>query len=988
MDTLGDRVQLAEQSGVSESNLVKPLTNAVAPAFGELLKQLRKRMGMTQHDLAAALGYSRALIGALERNERLPDIDAVIHSYLPALGLQDEPLLATQLIELAALARGERPPPLLTFKRERLTASTSGEQEAMHRLPAQPTELLGRAAEVNELCTRLLGHSGRLLTLTGPPGIGKTTLALAMAARLRLHYRDGVMFVSLTAVNDPMLMVATIAAAVGCNDMNRLIEFLRRKTMLLVLDNLEQINEAAPHIAEFLTDCPGLCILATSRERLHLRAEQRYRVPPLDLAPAVELFVQRAQAVDSDFALTAHNQLTLAAICQRLDCLPLALELCAAQIDLLSPIQLLAQLQDHPLDLLVDGARDLPHHQRTLRTAIGGSYALLSAAERGLFRTLGVFVGGFDMPALVALGIGRPESEEWRLNDGPNRQSLLSTLHALIGKSLVHAETTPAGDQRFLLLETIREFALEQLQAYGEEALLRQRHCAAYLHLFRTGDSHLRGPEAVTWFARLGLEQDNLRAALRWSLDEARYTDAAWLVIVASGYWMSCGLGMEATGWLMHLLPHRHTLAADLRLAVLLWAYAFASGRAAFQSYERYTDEVMELLESCPNELLRAAAWHWIATTTPDAAKANVASERGVVLARAARDLPVPDAVWGLLGDRDFLLAENIRNYAERLIDQGNFEQAAALLAESLALYQTRGNRVGIGDALGSLGRIALLRVDLDEAQQKLQQAMTVSSGVGDLQGFSEWRYLLGRVSLYRDDTSEARRLLAESLNLCIDQQEDVRAARVCTCLAETALWEGKLDEAEHWLSQSLVYHSELQRITIYTVERLWVAARLATAQQQYPRAATLFSLADQVHGQVHYAIGGPMRAVADAALSTVRAALAPDRFVAAWAAGRALSVQEAINFVLAAASVSTRTETPTTPGPLPPSPGAVPGGLSTREVEVLRLLAAGMTYDQIAAQLIISPRTVNRHLTTIYTKLNVTSRHAATRFAQDHYLI
>ena len=177
----------------------------------------------------------------------------------------------------------------------------------------------------------------------------------------------------------------------------------------------------------------------------------------------------------------------------------------------------------------------------------------------------------------------------------------------------------------------------------------------------------------------------------------------------------------------------------------------------------------------------------------------------------------------------------------------------------------------GLADALGSLGRIALLRVDLDEAQQKLQQAMTVSSGVGDLQGLSEWRYLLGRVSLYRGDADEARRLLAESLNLCIDQQKDVRVARVCTCLAETALWEGKLDEAEHWLSQSLAYHSEPQRITIYTVERLFVAARLATAQQQYPRAATLFGLADQVHGQVHYAIGGPMRALADAALATVR---------------------------------------------------------------------------------------------------------------------
>jgi hypothetical protein len=226
---------------------------------------------------------------------------------------------------------------------------------------------------------------------------------------------------------------------------------------------------------------------------------------------------------------------------------------------------------------------------------------------------------------------------------------------------------------------------------------------------------------------------------LQWSLDEARYTDAAWLVIVASWHWMSCGLGTEATGWLMHLLPHRHTLAADLRLAILLWAYAFAAGRAAFRSYERYTAEVMELLESCPDKLLRAAAWHWIATTTPDAADANVASE-----------------------------------------------------------------------------------------------------------------------------------------------------------------WGGKLDEAEHWLSQSLVYHSEPQRITIYTVERLFIAARLATAKQQYPRAATLFGLADQIHNQVYYAIGGPMRSLADAALATVRAALEPAVFADAFAAGRQMSLDGAFITILA----------------------------------------------------------------------------------------
>ena len=213
-------------------------------------------------------------------------------------------------------------------------------------LPSPPTALIGRGAEINQLCNRLLGHTGRLLTLLGPPGIGKTTLALALASRLQFHYRDGAIFVPLAALSDPTLITPTILTALGSTELSpsqsKLIDFLRRKTMLLVLDNLEQISAAAPLIAELVAECPGLCILATSRERLHLRAEQRYKVPPLDLAPAVELFVQRAQAVNDDFARTPHNQPTLEAICQRLDCLPLAIELCAAQIDLLAPAQLLA----------------------------------------------------------------------------------------------------------------------------------------------------------------------------------------------------------------------------------------------------------------------------------------------------------------------------------------------------------------------------------------------------------------------------------------------------------------------------------------------------------------------------------------------------------------------------------------------------------------------------------------------------------------------
>jgi predicted ATPase/class 3 adenylate cyclase len=601
-------------------------------------------------------------------------------------------------------------------------------------LPVQPTPLVGRDKELGEVLEFLT--SSRLVTLTGAGGSGKTRLALQAAAELVNDYKDGVWWVSLAAVRDPDLVEPTIAQVVGSR--NGLVEHLRSQQTLLLLDNFEQLIEAAPTVSALLSEAPNVQVLTTSRERLAVAGEQEYPVPTLVPTEAIALFTARARQLKPSFQPDGHVQ----AICRRLDGLPLAVELCAARVKVLTPAQILDRL-GRSLDLLTGGARDAPERHRTLRATIEWSYQLLNADERRLFARLAVFAGSFDLEAAEQIS-----------------ETDLNVLTALVDKSLLRQ--TEEG--RFFMLETVQAYATERLEQSGAPEIIRRRHAAHFLEIAELADAALQGPEQAQWLDRLEQERGNLRAALDWAVSAENDEMELRLATALRHFWEARGPVAEALRRLEGAVQRAGDRLPERRLDALRAAALSALTIGDHEAAARLARQLLQLgralgdYESQISALIKLGA---AASELGEFDQARSLMEQAVAIARGA-------------GEARFL-GHALLNLGGLMLDEGDAERAAELcelsLSEGGAALDARGKAV----ALLNLS-IARRLGGTSQARQRARQALELSLAQGDR---SLMAHALGAfaAAAASDDAELAAKLLGggaaltEELGLAADRE-------------------------------------------------------------------------------------------------------------------------------------------------------------------------------------------------------------------------
>ena len=860
-----------------------------------------------------------------------------------------------------------------------------------YNVPTPPTPLIGREQEVMATCALLRQPEVRLITLTGPGGVGKTHLSLQIAIDMREDFTYGVYFVPLALISDPNLVVFAIAQEIGLKEtgdeplLNLLKAYLQDKHLLLLLDNFEQLLVVVPRLSELLAACPYLKILVTSRAVLHIRGEHEFPVPPLALPDlkyssnskqlmqyaAVALFLDRARAVKPNFQMTATNARAIAEICVHLDGLPLAIELAVARLKLLSPQALLRRLE-HRLTVLTSGSQDVPARQQTLRSTIQWSYDLLPAEEKRLFRRLSVFVGGCTLEAVEALCAALDDSQEYVLNGAAS----------LINKSLLQQIEQSGDELRLLMLETIREYGLEALNASGEAQVTWEAHATYNLLLAEQAEPELRGREQAVWLERLEREHDNLRAAMQWSLEQVEDGKSMYRIEVAlrfgralSAFWQVRGHYSEGSNFLERALRSSEGVTTALRAKALSAAAMFANMQGDTNRSEELVKESLTLYREFGDKEGIALALYQlghIAWMKGHFAMAGSLISESLVLSRE-------------MGDR-VSVAYSLFNLAGLANIRGEYSKGSALFEESLFLFKDLGNKRGMALSLLQLAELLFVSQGYQtRIHELLEEGLDLCREVGDRDGIASYFYFSGEIALSQGDTLIARSLLGESLTLYREIGDRQRIGRSLIGLAKVEARQGDYARAQVLFEESLDMARVGHKVNIvYGLEGL---ANVVAAKGESVWATRLWGAAHTLRNSMEAPLAPVERADYEHSVAAVRSQLGEEIFTAAWAEGQSMSLEQVI--VAQGSALMPQpvpVEQPSTIEMVPHP--AHPNRLTAREVEVLQLVAQGLTNAQIAEKLVITRRTVNWYLTSIYSKIQVSSRSAATRYVIEHNLI
>ncbi|HEY7036483.1 MAG TPA: BTAD domain-containing putative transcriptional regulator [Thermomicrobiales bacterium] len=775
-------------------------------------------------------------------------------------------------------------------------------------LPASPSPLIGRDAEVEAVQTLLWRQDVRLVTLTGAGGIGKTRLALEVAAAMREEFPDGVAFVSLAAVRDPALVADTIAQTLDVRDEGgravdkRLHVVLAEREMLLVLDNFEQVLPAAPMVAELLAHCHRLKIAATSREPLQLRWEHEFAVRPL-LVPnlarlpapaslsrfgAVALLERELRRARPEFAITADQAAAVAEICVRLDGLPLAIELAAARGRHLAPPALLAQLGNR-LAALTGGPRDLPERQRTLRDTIAWSYDLLTADEQTLFRRLAVFAGGFTLEAAEAVtGSNELRASSFELGTTPPkleaRSSKLKTRHllvSLIEKSLLTEREDGDGAVRFQMLETVREFARERLDESGEADAIDGRQAAWVLAFVEQAEPKLIGSAQAVWLERLGVEHDNVRAALAWATANADAETACRIASALYRFWFIRGHVVEGRRWAEDALalpaPSPRTLARML------------------DAMGRLLDDTGETERADGFHARALAIWREIGDEAGIAASLTDAGN----VARMQSDL---ERAWRLheealashrvLGDA-WGIGRNLNGMAAVATYRGEYDRAADLFAASAEVLADTADEWARATALGNAGSLAHTIGDTARSRRFAEQSLAIRRRLDDAHGIATSLFNLGTTALSDRDGSAAVGFFAEAYERFARLGNTALQAQTALGLAVAALMTGDASTAATYLTEALPAQERAgNKQTL--VEGLETVARLAAMIGESRRAVTLLAACAAERETLGMPVPPNQVAEQEELVTACRDALGNDEYASAWTEGTGWSCSEA----------------------------------------------------------------------------------------------